>query len=137
MVEIPVSRAQQLRDRGRIDLEQTDASDADIADVLVDAAVAARDDGRVTVLDFAEGPGAVIAPLPGSSTPGHDHQWHILGAQPAPPPGLMFGKPVPRTAVLATCTTCGLPTAWLIDGTWTQAQLTGIAGSSRAPSEPR
>lgn len=112
-----------------ISLDRPGASDAEIADAVANAASAAQDEGTLTVLTFAEGPAAVIAPVPGPDGSGawHDHRWTILEAQPAPvTPGIVFGsKPVPRTAVAGSCTVCSVPVSWLIAGTWTLAQLTG------------
>ena len=63
---------------------------------------------------------------PGDDEPesvGCAHSWTVLGAQEAPPLMNLFGKQLPRTAVLASCTHCGQPVSWLLDGVWTLADL--------------
>lgn len=51
---------------------------------------------------------------------GCQHSWTILDAQEVPPIMAFITKPIPRTAVLTRCTTCGEPTARVLDGTWTR-----------------
>ena len=108
-----------------ISLDRAGASDAEIADAVADAAAAAQDDGTLTVLTFAEGPAAVIAPFP-AADPGREHQWTLLDVQEGTVvlTGVLWGKPQPRTLALARCTDCGEPGVFLLNGTWTLDQLT-------------
>lgn len=51
--------------------------------------------------------------------PAHLHSWSVLGAQEVPPIMAFMTKPIPRTAVLTRCTTCGEPATRVLEGTWT------------------
>jgi hypothetical protein len=56
---------------------------------------------------------------------GHEHDWQVSGVQEMPAEFIPLGKPVPRTAVLARCGSCGEPRVWLLPGTWTQDDFGG------------